>query len=140
MSEKMYDEYTGLFMDYQEYLSKYGEYRTKKYFKPIGKKKNNYTFKKALPDKAISGEVADDRAFISKSNHEKDRTVKKIKERAYSGPKSNIKEQHIRLGMGFVKNPIRLKQNANKTMLNIVLRNSVWKNQHPKDIYRIHYY
>ena len=140
MSEKMYDDFTGRFMDYQEYLSTYGEYRAKKYFKAIGKKKNNYTFKKTLPDKKIPGEVADDRAFITKSNHEKDRTAKKIKERAYSGPKSNIKEQHIRLGMGFVKNPIRLKQNANKTMLNIVLRNSVWKNQHPKDKYRIHYH
>jgi hypothetical protein len=53
---------------------------------------------------------------------------------------SNVREQHIRLGLGFVKNPDRLKQNANKTMLNIVLRNSVWKNQHPKDIYNLYYH
>ena len=38
---------------------------------------------------------------------------------------SNVREQHIRLGLGFVKNHDRLKQNANKTMLNIFLRNSV---------------
>ena len=52
---------------------------------------------------------------------------------------SNVREQHIRLGLGFVKDPVRLKQNANKTMLNIFLRNSVWKNQHPKDRYNLHY-
>lgn len=154
MSDKTYDDFTGRFMDYQEYQATYGEYVAKKYFKPIGKKKNNYTFRKTLPAKATSAEMADDRAFITKSNHEKDRTVfesnedwdaliaagKKIREQAYSAPKSNIKEQHIRLGIGFVKNPIRLKQNANKTMLNIFFRNSVWKNHHPKDKYNLHYH
>ena len=48
---------------------------------------------------------------------------------------SNVREQHIRLGLGFLK----LEQNQNKTMLNIFLRNSVWKNQHPKDIYNLHH-
>jgi hypothetical protein len=57
------------------------------------------------------------------------------RERTYSAPKSNIKEQHIRLGLGFLK----LEQNQNKTMLNIFLRNSVWKNEHPKDIYNLHH-
>jgi hypothetical protein len=51
-----------------------------------------------------------------------------------------IREQHIRLGMGFIKNPERLKQNANKTMLYIFLRQSVWKSQPPKDVYKIHYH
>ena len=121
MSEKMYDEHTGEFMDYQEYLTTYGEYRTKKYFKPIA-------FKKALPDKATSAEVDDTDALIAAG--------KKIMEQKYSAPKSNIKKQHIRLGLGFLKLP----QNQNKTMLNIFLRNSTWKSHHPKDKYKLHYH
>ncbi len=128
MSDKTYDDFTGRFMDYQEYLTTYGEYVAKKYFKPIGKKKNNYTFKKTLPAKATSAEMADTDALIAAG--------KKIMERAYSAPKSNIKKQHIRLGLGFLK----LEKNQNKTMLNIFLRNSVWKNQHPKDKYKLHYH
>lgn len=49
---------------------------------------------------------------------------------------SNVREQHIRLGMGFLKLP----QNQNKTMLNIFLRNSTWKRHHPKDKYKLHYH
>ncbi len=126
MSNKMYDKFTGEFMDHQEYENTYGEYMTKKYFKPIVKKKNKYLFKKPLPDKATFAEVADTDALIAAG--------KKIRERDYSAPKSNIKEQHIRLGLGFLKLP----QNQNKTMLNIFLRNSVWKNQHPNDKYKLH--
>jgi len=122
----MYDKFTGEFMDYQEYLTTYGEYRTKKYFKPIGKKKNKYTFKKTLPAKTTSAEVDDTDALIAAG--------KKVMEQIYSAPKSNIKKQHIRLGLGFLK----LEQNQNKTMLNIFLRNSVWKNHHPKDKYKLH--
>jgi len=48
---------------------------------------------------------------------------------------SNVREQHIRLGMGFLK----LEENQNKTMLNIFLRNSTWKRHHPKDKYKLHY-
>ena len=65
-------------------------------------------------------------------------TGKKLMEETPSVPTSNIKEQHIRLGLGFIKNTARLKQNANKTMLYIFLRQSVWKNQHSKDVYNIH--
>ena len=59
-----------------------------------------------------------------------------MKERRPEKPTSNVREQHIRLGLGFLK----LEENQNKTMLNIFLRNSVWKNHHPKDKYKLHYH
>jgi hypothetical protein len=74
--------------------------------------------------------IEDGRKYLEEQSKRANRPVKM----------SNVREQHIRLGLGFVKNPDRLKQNANKTMLNIFLRNSVWKNQHPKDIYNVYYH